>query len=330
MQGWLIRYGPGPAQLAFRSGSGGASGGGGPRTPRALVLVAGLTDGLMALPYVPQLEAAAEAAGYSLVQAQLSSSYQGWGVGCLDADAEEILALARHLAAELGCEGMVVMGHSTGAQDAVRFCERLQSAEGAAPLEGIILQGPVSDREWLARFHPDLLALLPEARRAVAEGRGDQIIARAPCDLGAAPLCAARLVALGERLGDDDMFSTDLTPDELRARLGHLAPHPLLLIQSGADECVPRTEEIPKLGARLIAAASGKSEASAAQSGAAGGAQSKAAAGKEPAARGGGGAPLRRHVVIPGALHNARGMEAEVAAAVGAFLAAIKLPPAEG
>jgi hypothetical protein len=79
MQGWILRYGPGPAQLAFRSGGGGTTAGSGsgapPRTPRALVLVAGLTEGLWALPYVPQLEAAAEGAGYALVQAQLSSSY---------------------------------------------------------------------------------------------------------------------------------------------------------------------------------------------------------------------------------------------------------------
>jgi hypothetical protein len=66
----------------------------------------------------------------------------------------------------------------------------------------------VSDREWLSHFHPDLLALLPEAKRAIASGRGDEIVARAPCDLGCAPISAARLAALAERLGDDDLFST--------------------------------------------------------------------------------------------------------------------------
>ena len=35
--------------------------------------------------------------GWSLVQAQLSSSYQGFGTGCLDRDAEELLMLLQHL-----------------------------------------------------------------------------------------------------------------------------------------------------------------------------------------------------------------------------------------
>jgi hypothetical protein len=133
---------------------------------------------------------------------------QGWGVGSLDQDADELLALSRHLRAELGSRGFVLMGHSTGCQvgrgsaqggrtaetacrvppwgrprvkpwphghpcvhvrrgmtipqpppvppcprcpscllhsyqDAVRFCQRHGDAEGAALLEGVILQGPV-------------------------------------------------------------------------------------------------------------------------------------------------------------------------------------------
>jgi hypothetical protein len=59
----------------------------------------------------------------------------------------------------------------------------------------------VSDREWLSHSHPAVTALLPEARALADAGRGDAVVARAPADLGRAPLSAARL-------GDDDMFSS--------------------------------------------------------------------------------------------------------------------------
>jgi hypothetical protein len=74
MHGVIFRYGPGSAQVAFRSSVPSAAAAGAP--PRHLVLVGGLTDGLLALPYAPQLSSSAAAAGYELVQAQLSSSYQ--------------------------------------------------------------------------------------------------------------------------------------------------------------------------------------------------------------------------------------------------------------
>jgi hypothetical protein len=77
MQGTLFKYGPGSAHVAFKS----------PATakhPRCsgqlhLVLVGGLTDGLLFAPYCEKLAAAAGGLGWSLVQAQLTSSYQ---VGC--------------------------------------------------------------------------------------------------------------------------------------------------------------------------------------------------------------------------------------------------------
>ncbi|KAI8474295.1 MAG: hypothetical protein J3K34DRAFT_518253 [Monoraphidium minutum] len=308
MQGLLFRYGPAAPQIALRSG--GSSGGAAPHA-RHLVLVHGLTEGLLFAPYAQQLAAGAERAGYALVQAQLRSSYQGWGVGCLDEDADDLLALSRHLRGELGSRGIVLMGHSTGCQarDVVRFCARHGAAEGAAPLEGVILQAPVSDREWLSHCHPGVVALLPAAKAMAAEGRGAEVAARAPADLDAAPVSAARLVALVERLGDDDMWSMDLTPGELRRLLGHLAPWPLLLLQSGADESVPDPASIPELGRRVMAAVGGGGGGAAAGEGGGGG---------------GGGAGLRRHVVLDRAPHNAAGHEEALAAAVEEFLVSVR------
>lgn len=64
---------------AFRSGGSGSDGSseGEQRSRRHAVFVPGLTDGLLALDYVPALAAALDRLGYSFVQPVLSSSYKG-------------------------------------------------------------------------------------------------------------------------------------------------------------------------------------------------------------------------------------------------------------
>ena len=112
---------------------------------------------------------------------------QGWGTGCLNNDAADLLELAKHLreaegskvgvahfgitclvarvldAAALpgialrratlcqGCltalslllQGFVLIGHSTGCQDAVRYAELHGGSQDAAPLLGVVLQAAV-------------------------------------------------------------------------------------------------------------------------------------------------------------------------------------------
>lgn len=104
----------------------------------------------------------------------------------------------------------------------------------------------------------------------------------------------------------------DLTDTELNARLGHLAPRPVLLLQSGADECAPDAAAIPALGRRALAAMAGESGGG---SGGGGGAVGSGGGGQQAA--------LKRHVVIDGAPHNAAGHEDAVARHVGEFLEAI-------
>ncbi len=196
------------------------------------------------MPYLPALAArlAARDEGAShwvLVQPLLTSSHQGWGTGSLDRDADELLLLARCLRAEHASEGMVIVGHSTGCQDAARYAARHRGAAAAAPLLGAVLQAPVSDREWLAA-QPETASRLATSRALVAAGRGEEV-AFVAADLDGAPVAARRWVALASDRGDEDLFSGDLTPEELRAagRLGGLAAGagvPTLALFSGADE----------------------------------------------------------------------------------------------
>lgn len=76
---------------------------------------------------------------------------QQYGLGSLNQDADDILALARHLREEYACNEWILAGHSTGTQDAVRYAARHGlRADGTPPLKAAILLAPV-------RLHPSLL-----------------------------------------------------------------------------------------------------------------------------------------------------------------------------
>ena len=239
----MFRYGPGSAHVAFKSAS--------PHRVH-VVAVGGLTDGLLFSKWIPLLADRLADNGACLVQTLLTSSHQGWGLGSLKRDADELLLLAQCLAADHDSQGVVLVGHSTGCQDAVEYARRHRANSTAAPLLGAVLQAPVSDRESLG-----MEAATPErtrlAEQMVAEGRGTDaaFIAR---DVDGAAVSADRWLSLATLSGADDMFSSDLSDEELREKLGGLAGLPTLLLLSGADECVPPSVDYPALGDRMAAA----------------------------------------------------------------------------
>eukprot|EP00877_Chromochloris_zofingiensis_P007835 jgi/Chrzof1/3304/Cz12g20080.t1 len=206
MQGLLFKYGHKSTHVAFMSN---------PQHKQHIVLVGGLTDGLLPTPYCAALTSAAKQLGWSVVQAQLSSSYQGYGVASLDQDADELHLLSQYLYSNFASQGMLLMGHSTGCQDAVRYAQRHgTTVQDCAPLLGVILQAPVSDVEYLSRF-PALADLVQPAQHMVAEGKGEDILFRAT-DLDGAPMTARRFLSLYCNGGDDDMFSQHFTDEDLR------------------------------------------------------------------------------------------------------------------
>mgnify|MGYP001811010158 CR=1 FL=1 len=74
-------------------------------------------------------------------------------------------------------QGVVILGHSTGCQDAVRYCQRHRASADAAPLLGAVLQAPVSDVEWFAT-NPPTAERLALARAMVEQGKGEEIAFR--------------------------------------------------------------------------------------------------------------------------------------------------------
>jgi pimeloyl-ACP methyl ester carboxylesterase len=219
----------------------------------AAVFLGGLTDGLLALPYLPELQAALSKhkPSVALCQPLFSSSYNGYGCSSLGKDVEELAALLRFLQATQRTRHILLIGHSTGCQIICRLYQ-LQShhPELLQLVVGAVLQGPVSDREYLAT-QPHIQADLRFAQDAMLRGEGFALLPRRSD--GDVPMSAARMVALAARGGEDDMFSSDLTDQELTAALGCIAV-PTLIVCSGSDEYVPSEINLGLLTARLARA----------------------------------------------------------------------------
>ena len=222
---------------------------------KAVVCIGGLTDGLLSLRYLPPLASELRQVGWRTFQPVLQSSYRGWGFASLDDDAAGIDKFLSFLHANRGISEVVLLGSSTGCQDAVHY---LKVGQFVNLVTGIVLQAPVSDREALeveaAPEHQvqSLHEFAELATKMISEGRGDEVLPRDACQLFGPPdvITAYRFDSLTRRLADDDMFSSDLSDDELKQKLGHVHV-PALLVASADDEYVPKSVDPSMLCRRM-------------------------------------------------------------------------------
>jgi hypothetical protein len=222
---------------------------------RKCILLGGLSDGLLPVPYTQRLEEVCCQHQWSLVQPILSSSYTGFGHGSLQRDCDELQELMQYLTAYRNGKEYAIVGHSTGCQDAIYFLQH-GDADLRSKLRLIVLQAPVSDREGPMQEEGYTEKLL-HAQTLVADGNGDGML---PRSYFWAPITAQRFVDLNERGGRDDYFSSDFTDEELAQRLQHVGgaeEHSnlqVLVATSGADEYVPSHIDTAALTDRLVAA----------------------------------------------------------------------------
>ncbi|CAN6180546.1 unnamed protein product [Urochloa humidicola] len=186
-----------------------------------VIFIGGLTDGLLATDYLEPLSLALEVEKWSLVQPLLSSSYTGYGISSLEQD------IVHYMRTNFACSKAV---------------------------SGVILQAPVSDREYRATL-PETAEMIDLAAKMISEGRGMDLMPReANPD---APITAYRYHSLCSYMGDDDMFSSDLSEDQLRQRLGHMSTTQCQVIFSMGDEYVPEYVDKKALVDRLCRALGG-------------------------------------------------------------------------
>ncbi|KAI8003967.1 hypothetical protein ACSBR1_031781 [Camellia fascicularis] len=241
-RGVMFKYGPKPIQVAFKTGD----------YKQQVIFIGGLTDGFLATEYLEPLAIALDKEKWSLVQFLLSSSYSGYGISSLKQDAIELDQLINYLINKEDSEGVVLLGHSTGCQDIVYYMRT--NAACSRAVRAAIFQAPVSDREYLATL-PETAAMIDLASTMISEGRASELMPReANPD---APITASRYHSLCAYNGDDDMFSSDLSDDQLRMRLGHMSNTPCQVLFSMADEYVPEYVDKKALVDRLCKAMGG-------------------------------------------------------------------------
>ncbi|KAL1543204.1 UPF0613 protein PB24D3.06c-like [Salvia divinorum] len=239
LHGVMFKYGPKPIQVAFKIGN----------FKQQVVFVGGFKEGILATEYLEPLEIALEKEHWSLVQFLFSSSYNGYGVSGLKQDTTELDQLISYLIDNEDSHGVILLGHGHGCQDIVFYLG--SNAAWSRAVRAAILQAPVSDREYFQETG----SMIDLASTMINQGRMSDFMPRIVHP--DAPITAYRYHSLCTRNGEDDMFSSDLSDEELKEKLGHMSATPTLVIFSMADEHVPQHVDKQEFGGRLCRALGG-------------------------------------------------------------------------
>ncbi|KAJ5890288.1 hypothetical protein N7504_011098 [Penicillium tannophilum] len=257
---------------------------GSPCKPHTLIFVGGLGDGLGTVEYVADLASALEGTEWTIFNLVLGCSYGGWGMGRLGQDIDEIAQCVNYVREykepHYGTGRVVVMGSSTGCQDVMHYisCPNPRPAHPVldrdwkpilrAPIDGAIMQSPVSDREGILQVLTDGTERDSPAEmrdiynKAVEEARnntyedGDSVDTLVPLSVtsrigysASTPVSSRRFLSLTspdspESPEEDDLFSSDLSDERLAETFGMvgargLLKQKLLVLYSGRDQSVP-------------------------------------------------------------------------------------------
>ncbi|KAK8041886.1 hypothetical protein PG993_006409 [Apiospora rasikravindrae] len=203
----------------------------------AFVFVGGLGDGPHTVPYARAIARELEKHGelsYSVFELKTRSSFSGWKFSCLANDVADISEFVRYLRG-LGKEKIILMGHSTGCQGLMEY-----AAKSSDPVDGFILQAPVSDREAsLIGKGIDEERKLEEivniAKDMISSGKGEHPMSHdhLPEDYNR-PMSARRFYDLHAKDGNDNYFGSDLS-NEVASEYWKKFHRPLLILHSGED-----------------------------------------------------------------------------------------------
>lgn len=223
-------------------------------SPNIILFVGGLGNGLLNIPYLPELADSAsnefqstDGGSWSLVQVLLSSAYQGWGTSSLDRDTSELQSAIEYFRSERGGnrQKIVIMGHSTGCQDVIHYLTKTLYKENipeTSQVQGGILQAPVSDLEALLSGrdptkHEALVQRVYD--EYISKGKEGEILPQEYRKLTwGVPTSAYRFYSLASKRGDDDYFSSYLTQEDYTKSFGKVNK-PLFVLYGSIDEFVP-------------------------------------------------------------------------------------------
>lgn len=227
-----------------------------PPPKHILLFIGGLYDNFLTPSYTSDLAALFPlhcAQTWRLIHTQLSSAGRAFGTLDVDRDIGEIGVAIDFIRQKLyrnaneGSEvDIVLMGHSTGCQDTMRYLSApnpVSERQAKRPVvQGAILQAPVSDRDAMnhsIKEGPEVSKAYDRAMAIVnATSEKDYRDVLLPLSVsrslfGPAPLSIARFLSLAspgspESPSIEDFFSGDLTDERLRNTFGRVGRNGLL------------------------------------------------------------------------------------------------------
>ncbi|KAG1111892.1 hypothetical protein G6F42_014897 [Rhizopus arrhizus] len=209
-----------------------------PSSDKTVVFIGGLGDGFNAVPFLAPLYKSISALGWSLTQVQLSSSVGGFGTSNLQTDCKELDTLVEYLKSKRQKKQIVFIGHSTGSQDCYWHNK---NGKHSQDISGYILQAPCSDRQYLASLE-NYQYLVDLSTKMKNDGNGQEIM---PRKAHWSPITGDRFYSLAAKFGDDDVFSTDFTDEEIK-KLFEGVDRPLVWVYGEKDEYYPPSNRNPQ------------------------------------------------------------------------------------
>ena len=229
-----------------------------PPSTNVLLFIGGMRDHFLHPTYVTDLAFKLVPLSWSVMHAQLSSAGTQYGMSSLDVDVEqmgaavatvkEYVASKGTASSEGGPVNIVLMGHSTGCQDLLHYVlSPVSEGRTRPPVQGIILQGPVSDRDamYLVLDSDDgktaYKTLLNQANAVPQDQWKSTILPFSESRklMGSVPMSIYRFHSLvspdsPDNPADDDLLSSDLSDAHLQTTFGRVGQSKHLEVSSSA------------------------------------------------------------------------------------------------
>ena len=225
------------------------------KSTKLIMLIGGLGDLLFNIKYFQYLWNKFDE-NYMICIPNMRSSGNSFGSFTIWNDVEDINEILSYISNKNKLDEIYLLGHSTGCQDIL--CLFKKGINKQFPIKKCILQGPVSDRDYLNKDEK----LLNEIKRIEkeynilyenwnnSELKNSIDVSKYLYD-NKYPLLVRRFVSLYSKLGDEDWFSYDISQEKLKSMYS-IIDIPFLFVFSLNDQYINYShDEYKKLIERI-------------------------------------------------------------------------------
>jgi pimeloyl-ACP methyl ester carboxylesterase len=215
------------------------------KSNKLLFLIGGLGDLLFSVKYFEYLWNKSEE--YKICIPIMRSSGNSFGNTTIWDDVEDIKEILKHIINNNEIKDIFLIGHSTGCQDILCLFKKEINKE--FPIRKCILQGPVSDRDFVINdinLKNEIKRIENKSNILFKDWNNSELknsieVSQYLYD-NKYPLLIRRFVSLYSKLGDEDWFSFDIESNKLK-ELYSIIKIPFLFVFSLNDQYVNYTNK---------------------------------------------------------------------------------------